>query len=76
MKFCKDCKYFNSWKIKCHHPSTTNIDPVTGFNYGGYPGINRKYDNLCGIEAKWFEAKKPLFYWFTKQKIDLSQDSN
>lgn len=76
MKLCKDCKYYNCWRTRCYHPNSASIDPVTGFNYGSSAGVNRKYDSFCGIEAKWFESKKPLFSWFTKQKIDLSQDSN
>ena len=83
MKFCKDCKYFKRSinENDCHHKNALQeVDLVYGKNKYHIAKYCRMSSTLCGIEAKWFEPKdepkKFIFHWFTKQKIDLSQDSN
>lgn len=68
MKFCKDCKHFESVKEDksakfafgpyCHaHNGPKEFDPVTGKELTTFrdPRMCRGDANQCGMDAKWFE---------------------
>jgi hypothetical protein len=67
MKLCKDCKYCKKhwlWggrHAECngpHIPYTTNYATGKSFKETKYCEIERKYDHLCGPDARHFEAKQ------------------
>ena len=70
MKLCKDCKHFGGtsfWSIitdrhrRCFHPNAFNeIDVITGEKTRliEFASNLRKFENHCGMDAKWFEPKR------------------
>jgi hypothetical protein len=62
MKFCVDCRhvYFvdNGFLIeKCHHPSVTEVDLVTGKVSGERCSHMRYSSSKCGLEGSLWEPR-------------------
>lgn len=72
-KICKDCKYYIGDVKKCKY--LYEIDLVTGKKTHKYAEIMRKYDDECGVDAKYFEINKIKFitvpYYFLKDNLAL-----
>lgn len=66
MKFCEDCRFFGgkaeyekTGRSVCRHPANRILDPVWGrmVDYDATWLRSPLHPDLCGPEAKWFEAK-------------------
>ena len=55
---CKDCKHF--WNTitgpECHNPACAVNDPIWGKTEKRNARIVRDFGDLCGPQAKYFEA--------------------
>ena len=62
MKFCKDCKHYQSepggdhFYGRCLHPSEKMVNPITGEDEYPFASVERKF-NACGIAGTLFEQK-------------------
>lgn len=71
MKFCKDCKHYEEQFRRCskqpdpttglaYSPFYESRHALTGcaLDQRGYSRIGSILFNKCGVQARWFEAKK------------------
>lgn len=75
MKFCKDCKHYRDGTgymelDKCVAPQN-GYHPVDGSIKFTFPVISRDSDNMCGLDALYFEqkdivVKKPWYKFWIK----------
>jgi hypothetical protein len=69
MKLCRDCAYFHRYRLsakefsKCSAPPSASM--VTG-EPDGYARLNRRYEHLCGKDAKWFQPAPSRVPWLLR----------
>ena len=66
IKACRECKYFKGYDNrthydawKCSHPEIVEPNVIVG-GYADVEAKTARYEGNCGIEAKYWEAKRRL----------------